>query len=609
MKQARLRTKLLLGTTIIAILLALTSMLAVSWVVSQQYREQANELLSKAGSIIDDQLAERKNSQLYAARQLATQKSFVSTLWYLSKYVNSGVDQEMLVLTRQQLVKEINKLSLTERFSKVAVYDADGLLVAFVQDDGRSRQAGFVEDYRQQVLQVAALRAGEELSRDNQQKSSHVAGLALRLGGIAPQPASARYVVTQGRLAIESQMRIVAGGLNPQRGIDQPDTVGWMVTVQPIGQDFSRQLAKLTHTQINWFIEPGLSYGDIPAYRNFDSSVFSGKKTSLLNEIDVGGERFYQAMRPLYSGERLVGAVAALQSEKIVQRNVREMIGILGLITFASLLLIFPFVWYFADSIARPLTVLSLLFREVASDKVHSSLSIELFKLEKERLRDDELGDLTQSFMAMDQAVKQKMRQINEINASLEEKVSQRTQELRIANEALTRLAMHDALTGLPNRQLLGDRLAQSLVAAQREMSREALLFIDLDDFKPINDNYGHAVGDLVLKEAAVRIQRCVRASDTVARIGGDEFVVLLSAVDGTHDAVEVAEKICEALRQPFVLLAENLHISCSIGVALYPDHASTESQLCKHADQAMYAAKNSGRNQVCLYNGTELPG
>jgi diguanylate cyclase (GGDEF)-like protein len=165
-------------------------------------------------------------------------------------------------------------------------------------------------------------------------------------------------------------------------------------------------------------------------------------------------------------------------------------------------------------------------------------------------------------------------------------------------------MAMHDLLTGLPNRVLLNDRLQQALVAAKREDVQCALMFLDLDKFKLVNDTLGHDVGDQLLKQVAARMQACVRESDTVARIGGDEFIVLLRTVDDAPDAVSVAEKIRAALGHPFELAGQQLTISCSIGVALYPEHGHDGVELSKNADIAMYQAKDRGRDNVQLFKG-----
>jgi diguanylate cyclase (GGDEF)-like protein/hemerythrin-like metal-binding protein/PAS domain S-box-containing protein len=173
----------------------------------------------------------------------------------------------------------------------------------------------------------------------------------------------------------------------------------------------------------------------------------------------------------------------------------------------------------------------------------------------------------------------------------------------KAAEDEIRHLAFYDALTDLPNRMLLDDRLQQALVAAKRDDARIALLFLDLDKFKPINDSYGHDVGDQLLKDAARRILACVRESDTVARIGGDEFIVLLRTVEDTRDALAVAEKIRVALNQPFALKGHRLEVSSSIGLALYPAHGNDAFALSKNADIAMYQAKNAGRNAVRIFS------
>ncbi|MEI7843030.1 MAG: diguanylate cyclase [Gallionellaceae bacterium] len=171
------------------------------------------------------------------------------------------------------------------------------------------------------------------------------------------------------------------------------------------------------------------------------------------------------------------------------------------------------------------------------------------------------------------------------------------------AEERIHHMAQYDQLTDLPNRALLSDRLQQALSIAKRKQTRLALLFLDFDKFKPINDSLGHAVGDLLLKKAAVRMQHCMRESDTVARIGGDEFVVLIPNVETEEDAQLVAEKIRLSLELPFEIEGHVLNISTSIGIAIYPEQGEDEIELSKNADLAMYFAKQSGRNTIKQYH------
>jgi diguanylate cyclase (GGDEF)-like protein/PAS domain S-box-containing protein len=179
----------------------------------------------------------------------------------------------------------------------------------------------------------------------------------------------------------------------------------------------------------------------------------------------------------------------------------------------------------------------------------------------------------------------------------------------KAAEEEINLLAFHDPLTHLPNRRLLDDRLHQAMALARRDQHRLALIFIDLDKFKPVNDEFGHAAGDELMRAVALRLQSCVRASDTIARVGGDEFVVLLPHIEVTADALSVAEKIHGMLKQPFHLqnaVSATVSISSSLGIAVYPDHATDELKLMRQADAAMYQAKTAGRNQVVLFAPTE---
>ncbi len=174
--------------------------------------------------------------------------------------------------------------------------------------------------------------------------------------------------------------------------------------------------------------------------------------------------------------------------------------------------------------------------------------------------------------------------------------------ERKLSDEHMRHLAQHDTLTDLPNRAMLNDRLHQALAYAKRDNQSVALLFIDLDRFKPVNDTFGHVVGDWLLKQVAIRVTGCVRESDTVARVGGDEFVVLLRIINSLDDAMTVAENIRSALGQPFNLAQQSLDISCCVGIALYPQHAANETEMMEFADIAMYQAKQDGRNRVSVY-------
>ncbi|MDQ2075886.1 diguanylate cyclase domain-containing protein [Marinimicrobium sp. ABcell2] len=175
--------------------------------------------------------------------------------------------------------------------------------------------------------------------------------------------------------------------------------------------------------------------------------------------------------------------------------------------------------------------------------------------------------------------------------------------ERALAEEKVWHNAHHDLLTGLPNRRLFQDRLEQEVKHAKRSNQPISVLFMDLDGFKYVNDTLGHDAGDLLLTEVAGRLTECVREEDTVARLGGDEFTVILTGADRREDVELVAHTIIEALAQPFQVAQSSVRISVSVGIAFYPQDASSPEALVEDADQAMYKAKKSGSNRMYFYD------
>ncbi len=182
------------------------------------------------------------------------------------------------------------------------------------------------------------------------------------------------------------------------------------------------------------------------------------------------------------------------------------------------------------------------------------------------------------------------------------------TRKVRVA-------AVSDELTGLPNRALFNDRVQSALRRATRNDDGVAVLYMDLDGFKPVNDLYGHAIGDLVLRKVAARLRRRLRAADTVARIGGDEFACVLEGATSAASAIQVAEKLREELVREIVVRNRSsehrfsLHVDVSIGVALYPEHGLDAATLIKFADKAMYQSKNDPAHFVSVYDPTRITG
>jgi diguanylate cyclase (GGDEF)-like protein len=229
-----------------------------------------------------------------------------------------------------------------------------------------------------------------------------------------------------------------------------------------------------------------------------------------------------------------------------------------------------------------------LLARAVTGPLNQMVRAVKRFAAVQERLplpadRQDEIGVLARSFDEMQQKIE---AQVNTLQAKQLE---------------LDHLASHDPLTGLPNRRVFLDRVEHALARARRTESRLAILFIDLDHFKEINDKLGHAVGDVMLLAVADRLRATVRAADTVARLGGDEFIILIEDVDGLDAVAMVARKIIESLAHPVWYQEQSLAVGASIGIAIYPQDGATTTAVIASADQAMYRAKLAGRNRYCL--------
>jgi two-component system CheB/CheR fusion protein len=174
---------------------------------------------------------------------------------------------------------------------------------------------------------------------------------------------------------------------------------------------------------------------------------------------------------------------------------------------------------------------------------------------------------------------------------------------LKETQQKLEQLASLDSLTGLPNRRLLHDRLEQAARRAQRNKKEMAVMFIDLDGFKKVNDTLGHDVGDLLLRQVALRLQKCVRLSDSIGRLGGDEFAIILEDTRQPADAMIVGERILAAFALPFVLDGHRVTATASIGIAIYPEDGMAPAELLKNADVAMYRAKQAGRKQFKFFS------
>jgi diguanylate cyclase (GGDEF)-like protein len=370
------------------------------------------------------------------------------------------------------------------------------------------------------------------------------------------------------------------------------ETLGFLVSQQHI------QLAAIYDMDGNKFAsytKPGLNL-ELPATNLHGKHIiFRGDYVELFTRIVFAGEQ--------------IGVVYLRSDMEVIHDRLIWFLGIVAIVFTVSLLVTFVLSAQLQRFITDPLLRLSAIARQISTEKNYAVRVIGEGK--------DELGNLITDFNTMLDEIQSRDNELREHRLKLEERVAQRTRELEIANEQLelskeqaesiaSRMeyhAHHDALTGLPNRILLNDRITSELTHARRQQTHAALLFLDLDRFKIINDSLGHAIGDQLLRVISRRLNNCVREEDTVARLGGDEFMVLLPRISGSTDAGRIARKITACLEDPISCNGHELHITTSIGISIYPYDGADAETLIKHADISMYRAKELGRNKAVYYS------
>jgi diguanylate cyclase (GGDEF)-like protein len=322
----------------------------------------------------------------------------------------------------------------------------------------------------------------------------------------------------------------------------------------------------------------------VSAFYHQKMDKIPGDQQKHLRELRAKAKNLLFALNPVL--ERTVsrdgvvlGSVIIEQGEQVITRKLAATTGISSMILLLSLLFSYLLAERFQRLITEPVTAMATTMQEVSLTKDYSKRMV--------TSDTDEMGRLATHF--------------NEMLAEIE----RRDSTLIERQDELYQLANFDSLTGLPNRALYSDRLEQAVRRAARTGERLAVLFIDLDDFKMINDTHGHQIGDRFLQETAVRLAAGTRADDTLARLGGDEFSVFVQDVKSIENALMIARKHVKNLFPHYQIDDKKLFASASVGVALFPEHGRTAESLVKNADSAMYLAKEKGKNNVELFSNS----
>jgi diguanylate cyclase (GGDEF)-like protein len=294
------------------------------------------------------------------------------------------------------------------------------------------------------------------------------------------------------------------------------------------------------------------------------------------SEIRATQADFLSVVRPVRRRGETVGALLVCSDLQNLERRWRQLLRMAFLLAMAALAVGTITGSVLQRRIAKPVLELARAMKRVTEEH---NLETRIVVTGK-----DEIGQLSRGFNSM---VSQ---------------LARREAEKKKAETRLQYQALNDELTGLPNRRLFSDRLTQTLIRAEREKGLVALLYIDLDGFKLVNDSLGHAIGDQLLKQVGSRLNARVRASDTLARLGGDEFSVVLNRVHEREEAALVASGILAMLADPFSIGTHEITIGASVGISIFPESATQAEDLLKQADAAMYAAKRNGKNQVMFF-------
>ncbi len=346
------------------------------------------------------------------------------------------------------------------------------------------------------------------------------------------------------------------------------------------------EVARLYDVENHLFAEYTLSAGE----QSEDSQIGSNVTLNFVGNL-------LELYQPVYLEDEQIGTLYVRANLDTLGNRIGSYSSIAFLVLAGLLALTWMLTSRMHRTISKPVNHLVDVARQVTRNNDYS--------VRAEKMSDDELGELVEGINLMLEQIQSRDTQLADYAAELEQRVAARTADLEALTEQFRHLAYHDELTGLPNRALFVDRLKKSIASCERKKSKLAVMFLDLDKFKVINDTLGHAVGDHLLTEVAQRIRHCLRGEDTVARMGGDEFTILVNDLTDIDAAGDVAGKIVAALQQPMVVNNHCLQISASVGISIFPDDTDQADKLMTFADGAMYQAKLVGRNCYHFYMAT----
>lgn len=372
--------------------------------------------------------------------------------------------------------------------------------------------------------------------------------------------------------------------------------VGAMVNARYFSTALLQQVADRTRSRLKLFNSSQIARNPILSQEYAKLSKYNGYQTRIVNDDFIAG---YLLIRDVNNTP--IGMIRLLEHRDIYKKGVNAINFLLGSFLLLGAVLALLLWWLLRSLIVLRLEKLDRQIAEVSNSnrlelrvdaKGHDELSSVATRV------NNMLSIIQSGHEKLEDRVHQRTKELEETNIKLTKEITERhavEKELLVHKEHLDYLAHYDHLTGLPNRVLFNDLLNKALHNAQRHHKKLAVLFIDLDRFKAINDAYGHHAGDIVLKTLSARFTSVLRTEDTLARLGGDEFILMLTDLEHTNSPAIVAKKLLQVCEQPVILDNREFFLGASIGISIFPEDGNNLETLQKNADMAMYCAKNSG--------------
>ena len=580
-----IKSKLTAFGVFTALLALLLTAVSIVWVLIDDSIAQTRLELKNDIETIRIELASNEARFLAAARQTAELEELGLKVKHISRYKTNYNPSVTRPLYSALASAAYDSGKIAGDIWKTSIYDSEGDLVAFSLIEDADAKKGYVHNFPDPKFMIAEGKTDADPLANAWQETLNYPGFDAHYAPAIPTKETMRYSRSGDTLTVKAFYPIMGFAFDPATHKMAPAQVGFVMTENPLDRSFVEKLKKLLpDRQINIYRSDAdgmhLSAGTL---ESLTPPAIPAAESGVAETVEMEDAKYLQRVLPLYDGDRLVGAIAVLQTKKTLLDYLFELFDSLLFAIGFTLLVIIPVSIFLVRTLTRPIERLQEGIKEIQSGSLGHQIKVS---------SSDEIAQLTRSFNRMS-------TDLFEFATAIQE----RENALKMSQKELEYLSTHDALTDLPNRRLFMLRLEHAIEHAKRRKTKIAVLFLDLDEFKQVNDTLGHDVGDHLLVEVSNRLLDTVRGSDTLARIGGDEFNILIEDVKQIRDVEVVVEKLLVDFKLPFVCDNHEISTTASIGVSLYPNDGEDMVTLIKNADLAMYQSKDEGRNNYSFFS------